>query len=129
MSFSAQNLKKSESILIFLGIYIRNINSFSQNISNNLHPARQAYWRVFTLLARVHTGENHNFSKIDSYPQKFFPFNFWKKRIWLVIFLSLRYSMDKKAPRDYNSLSHMTQNRLLLVPSLCILLLDLMNEN
>ena len=103
---------------MFLGIYIKNINSLSQNISNNLHPARQAYWRVFTLLARFILVKNQNLSKIDSYPKKNFSFNLWKKRLWLVIFPSLRYSMDKKAPRDYNSLSCMTQNRLLLVPSL-----------
>ena len=54
---------------MFLGIYIKNINSLSQNISNNLHPARQAYWRDFRLLARVHTGEK---SKIDSYAKKNF---------------------------------------------------------
>ena len=104
---------------MFLGIYIKNINSLSQNISNNLHPARQVYWRVFTQHWREFIlVKNQNLSKIDSYPKKIFPFNLWKKRLWLVIFPSLRYSMDKKAPRDYNSLSHMTQNRLLLVPSL-----------
>ena len=63
----------SESILMFLGIYIKNINSLSQNISNNLHPARQAYWRVFTLLARVHTGEkSKNYQKSIHTPQKNF---------------------------------------------------------
>ena len=64
---------------MFLGIYIKNINSLSQNISNNLHPARQAYWRVFTLLARVHTGEKSKFIKNRFIPQKNFSVQFMEK--------------------------------------------------
>ena len=64
---------------MFLGIYIKKINSLSQNISNNLHPARQAYWRDFTLLTRVHTGEKSKIYQKSIHTPKKFSVQFMEK--------------------------------------------------